>query len=146
MRLDSDIKDFIDLLNKHEIEYLLVGGYAVIYYKVQRYTRDIDFFIRPVKPNAEKMLLVMQEFGMGSLGLTADDFLDDLIIQIGFEPNRIDILKSVSGLEFIECYKNREIAALEDGTQLNIISKDDLIKSKLAAGRDKDKYDISELR
>ena len=146
MRLDSDIKDFIDLLNKHEIEYLLVGGYAVIYYKVQRYTRDIDFFIRPVKPNAEKMLLVMQEFGMGSLGLTADDFLDDLIIQIGFEPNRIDILKSVSGLEFIECYKNREIAVLEDGTQLNIISKDDLIKSKLAAGRDKDKYDISELR
>lgn len=146
MRLDSDIKDFIDLLNKHEIEYLLIGGYAVIYYKVQRYTRDIDFFIRPVKPNAEKMLLVMQAFGMGSLGLTADDFLDDLIIQIGFEPNRIDILKSVSGLEFIECYKNREIAVLEDGTQLNIISKDDLIKSKLAAGRDKDKYDISELR
>ena len=145
MKLDSDIKDFIVLLNKHEIEYLLIGGYAVIYYKVQRYTRDIDFFIRPVKSNAEKMLVVMQEFGMGSHGLTADDFLDDLIIQIGFKPNRIDILKSVSGIDFLECYENREVATLEDGTQINIINKADLIKSKLAAGRDKDKYDVSEL-
>ena len=145
MKLESDIKDFIDLLNKHDIEYLLIGGYAVIYYKVQRYTRDIDFLIRPVKSNAEKMLLVMQEFGMGSLGLTTDDFLDDLIIQIGFEPNRIDILKTASGIEFEDSYKNREIATLEDGTQINIINKQDLIRSKLAAGRDKDKYDVSEL-
>ena len=145
MKLESDIKDFIDLLNKHDIEYLLIGGYAVIYYKVQRYTRDIDFLIRPVKSNAEKMLLVMQEFGMGSLGLTTDDFLDDLIIQIGFEPNRIDILKTASGIEFEDSYKNREIAILEDGTQINIINKQDLIRSKLAAGRDKDKYDVSEL-
>jgi len=145
MKLDNDIRDFIVLLNKYDIEYLLIGGYAVIYYKVQRYTRDIDFLIRPAKSNAEKMLLVMQEFGMGSLGLTTGDFLDELIIQIGFEPNRIDILKSASGIDFVESYKNREIAVLEDGTQINIISKQDLIKSKLAAGRDKDKYDVSEL-
>jgi len=145
LELDKDIREFISLLNKHQIEYLLIGGYAVIYYKVQRYTRDIDFLIPPVEANAKKMLKVMEDFGMASLGLKEKDFLDDLIIQIGFEPNRIDIIKSIPGIEFNDAFKNRVIAILKDGTAVNIISKSDLIKNKAASGRDKDKHDISEL-
>ncbi len=145
MRLDRDIRDFVTLLNKHGVEYLLIGGYAVIYYKVQRYTRDFDLLIPPNPSNAEKMTTVLKEFGMESLDLKQSDFLDDLIIQIGFEPNRIDILKSAPGIDFEKSYKNKVIATLDDGTKINIISKPDLIKGKCASGRDKDKYDISEL-
>lgn len=145
MKLDPDIQEFITLLNKNQVKYLLIGGYAVLFYKVQRYTRDIDFLIDPNLDNAKKMVKVLEEFGMGTLGLKEEDFMDDMIIQIGFEPNRIDILKSAPGIVFAEAYKNRQTGKLEDGTTINVISKNDLIKNKKVIGRDKDRFDVSEL-
>ena len=143
--LSKEFKEFAKLLNDQKVEYLLVGGYAVVLYGYVRYTGDIDFWINPTEENANRIVEVLDRFGFGSLNLTMKDFTkDDQIIQLGYPPNRIDIITSVTGLTFTECYPKRNIFSIE-GVEVQTISLEDLKKNKKASGRYKDLDDLENL-
>ncbi len=96
MKLNQEFKEFVELLNCHKVEYLVVGGYAVGFYGHPRYTGAIDIWVLPAKTNSEKLMKVLRDFGFGSLNLDAATFQEnDTVVQFGYEPNRIDILTSV---------------------------------------------------
>ena len=143
--LTPDFKEFIKLLNFHKVKYLLIGGYAVGYHGYVRATVDIDIWI-PININtAEKMEIIVSEFGFSVSKLNKELFLkEDKVIQMGNPPFRIDILTSISGVNFEECYPKRIIDKI-DGIKVNIIDLDNLRKSKKAAGRDKDLLDLKRL-
>lgn len=145
MELDQDFKEFIQLLNLNKVEYLVVGGYAVTAHGYPRYTGDIDFWIRPEKGNANKLIKTLTDFGFGSLDINEDDLLKkDFIIQLGYPPNRIDILTGVSGLTFDECWVEKKEFIFENEA-INFISLHHLKINKKASGRDKDNLDLRNL-
>lgn len=145
MVLNKDFREFIQLLNDHDVLYLVVGGYAVAFHGYPRYTKDIDIWIWLDKSNAEKILQVLKDFGFGSLDLTVDDFLDpEQVIQLGYPPNRIDILTDLKGINFKECYSSRVEVKIE-GTNINFIDLENLKKNKKALGRYQDLADLENL-
>lgn len=145
MILSKDFKELLELLNAHKVEYLVVGGYAVVFHGYPRFTGVLDIWVNPTEENAGKVLKAIQEFGFGSLGLSLNDFYNiDSVVQMGYSPCRIDIMTSVSGIEFIESYKNKEVKEI-DGIEIPIINLSDLIKNKKATGRFKDLDDIENL-
>ena len=145
MELNQDFKEFIELLNVNEVEYLVVGGYAVGFHGHPRYTGDIDFWVAISRENAEKIIVVLRDFGMGVLALQAEDFMkEDMIIQIGYEPNRIDILTSVTGISFEECYSQKVRAEFDDIT-VDFLDIRNLKINKAASGRGKDLGDLENL-
>lgn len=138
----EDFKDFIRLLQKHEVEYMIVGAYAVAIYSRPRFTQDLDFWVSSSKENAAKLIKVVNEFG-DALGLSEDDFMTEgKIIQFGVAPIRIDIITSIEGVNFLEAYKNKKTYTFDDIDNVNYISLDDLIKNKKSVGRKKDIDDI----
>lgn len=146
MELNKDFKEFVKLLNDNQVEYLTIGGYAVAYYGFPRYTGDIDFLVGTDERNAKKIIKVLKEFGFDGLNLTIVDFTNaDNVIQLGFPPCRIDILTTIEGLNFQECFNNRNILELED-IIINFIDFSSLLKAKEIANRPKDKIDIQELK
>lgn len=145
INLPQDFKEFLQLLNDHEVKYLLVGGYAVGYHGFPRATVDMDIWVAINPKNAQKMVAVLEEFGFNFPELNVDLFLEqDKIIRMGVPPMRLEILTTVSGVEFEICYQNRIIAEL-DGVQIDMIGLDDLKRNKLAAGRHKDLNDLENL-
>lgn len=145
MNLNKDFREFIESLNANEVRYLVVGGYAVAIHGHPRYTKDIDVWIDCRPKNAEHVVNALQDFGFGSLGLTASDFLEpDQIIQLGYPPNRIDLLTSVPGVEFDSCF-SRRITVDVGETKALFISLPDLIQAKLASARAQDIADVDNL-
>ena len=143
--LTKDFREFIGLLNEKKVEYLLVGGYAVILHGYPRYTGDIDFWINPTHENGEKVLSVLDAFGFGSLKLVASDFRkEDQIIQLGYPPLRIDLMTSIAGLSFQKSYPSSVIFEI-DGLPIRTISKNHLKENKRASGRHKDLDDLEHL-
>ena len=145
MVLNKDFREFIVLLNAHNIKYLVVGGYAVTVHGYPRYTNDIDIWFWIDKSNAENLIKVLKDFGFGSLDITTDDFLNpNKVIQLGYPPNRIDLLTSISGVEFEDCYPKRVTIDIA-GIKIDFIDMDNLKKNKLATGRHKDLNDLENL-
>ncbi len=145
MELNQDFKEFIELLNKHNVKYLVVGGYAVGFHGYPRFTGDIDFWIAISKDNAAKIVLVLNEFGFASLDFKSDDFLEaNNIIQLGYEPTRIDILTSLSGVQFDDCYQHAVDANFE-GLKIKFIDLKNLRINKASTGRAKDLGDLENL-
>jgi len=145
MDLNQDFKEFIELLNLHKVKYIVVGGYAVGFHGYPRYTGDIDLWIAISKENTDKIIEVLNEFGFQTLSLVAEDFQkEDLVIQFGYEPNRIDILTSVTGLNFDECF-NESIIANFENLIIRFLDLKNLKKNKLLTGRQKDLGDIENL-
>jgi hypothetical protein len=127
------------------VTYLLVGGYAVGYHGFPRYTGDIDFFVAIQRENAKKLLQVFRDFGFGDLGLVEQDFLqEDYVIEIGREPQKIQVLTGIDGVTFSECYRAR-VECFYEGLRLKVISRSDLICNKRVSGRPKDLIDLAEL-
>lgn len=146
MKLSKDFQDLLVLLNQHSVRYLVVGGYATSVHAVPRYTKDIDIWVERSPENAKALIAALQAFGFGSLGLTPDDFqADDTIVQLGYEPNRVDLLTSLKGVEFAPCYQRRLEAEVE-GIQVPFIASSDLISNKAAVGRSQDIADIEQLK
>ena len=144
-RLPKDFKDFLQLLNAHEAEYLLIGGYAVGYHGYPRATADMDIWINPIVQNIKKIIDVLIEFGFSPQDLTADIFLQkDKIVRLGQPPLRIEILTSISGVEFSDCYKDK-IDDEIDGVKIKIINLKNLKLNKKAANRFKDLDDLEKL-
>jgi len=145
MTLDKDFEDFVFLLNKYDVNYMIIGGYALAFHGRPRHTGDLDIWIDVSEENAHKMFNVINEFGLASLGLKIEDFLEKgIITQIGYPPLRIDILNEIDGVEFNEAYQNKLIIDI-DGLPISYISLDDLIKNKQVSGRQRDLSDVSEL-
>lgn len=142
---NEDFAAFINALDSHNLRFLIVGGYAVAFHGYARYSGALDFFVAVDAANAAGLVAAFQDFGFGSLGLTEIDFLaPNLVIEIGREPRKIQVLTGIDGVEFEEAFENHETHALRDQS-VPIISKADLIRNKRASGRPKDLLDVEEL-
>jgi predicted nucleotidyltransferase len=139
------LRRVFELLNKNDVKYMIVGSYALSIYSKPRFTNDIDVFILVDRTNSDKMIKSLLEFGFEHLDITAEDLnKPDQIIQLGYAPNRIDILTSIDGVNFSEAYERRTIGKY-GGQIVNFISKDDLIINKKTTGRKKDLDDLEYL-
>jgi hypothetical protein len=145
IQLPHDFKEFLKLLNAHEVEYLLIGGYAVGYFGYPRATADMDIWIAMHPTNADKIVTVLKEFGFNPPELSPELFLKEWqIIRLGVPPVRIEISTTISGVDFSECFVERVIGKL-DGEQVNLISLDHLKVNKKASGRHQDLADLENL-
>lgn len=145
MKLGKDLREFIELLNSRNVDYIIVGGHAVAFHGHPRFTGDIDFLVRPSLENAERLIGAMREFGFSDPGLSVADFMrPNTVVQIGYPPNRIDVLTSISGVEFEEAWSGTASGDL-DGLPVVFLGLDALLKNKRASGRDRDLADVSKL-
>ncbi|MEZ6062192.1 MAG: hypothetical protein R3C19_17775 [Planctomycetaceae bacterium] len=145
MDLAPDFKEFVALLNKHEVRYLVVGGYAVAFHGHPRYTKDLDVWLDATADNATRVLNALDEFGFGELQLAVDDFLvPGFVIQLGRPPNRIDMLTSLKGVDFSECYERR-VACRAGEIETDFLDLESLKRNKRAVGRLQDQADLDEL-
>lgn len=143
--MNPDFKELLQLFNASHVEYLIVGGYAVIEYTEPRYTKDLDIWVRAEPTNAERVFASLAHFGAPLADMSAADFAEEgFVFQIGAAPVRVDILMSVSGISFSDAWNNR-VAIDFDGLPVWIIALQDLITTKRAAGRPQDLQDVSSL-
>ena len=146
MLASSDFRELLKLFEKHNIRYLVVGGYAVMKYSEPRFTKDLDIWIATDPENAHCVYEALKEFGAPLAGLTANDFVQkEYFYQMGRPPLRIDIMMSIPGIEFDEAWQHRKAVELDDHKIL-FISRSDLIRAKEASGRPQDKIDIERLQ
>jgi predicted nucleotidyltransferase len=144
--LSPDFKEFVELLTKNKVEYLIVGGYAVGIHGHPRYTGDLDIWLNPTPTNAQLILICLKEFGFSSFGLKEDDFIKPgNVVQLGYPPLRIDLLTEIDGVTFSESFENRKEIEME-GLIVNFIGYNELIKNKKASGRARDIDDIENLK
>lgn len=145
MTLPEDFEDFLKLLNKYAVEYMVVGGYALAFHGKPRYTGDLDIWIDVSESNADKLVSIIQKFGFGSLGFEREDFLsNNLINQIGYPPLRIDIITSIDGVSFKEAYPQRISYEIDDYS-VNYIGLNHLIENKKVSARKIDVSDVEAL-
>jgi predicted nucleotidyltransferase len=143
IQLPPDFKEFLKLLNSNDVEYLVIGGYAVNYYGFPRATADLDIWIAMHPENANRIAGVLQTFGFTQANPEA--FLEPRkIIRMGVPPVRLEILTSISGVDFADCYRRRTRVEL-DGISVPLIHLEDLKRNKLASGRLKDRLDLENL-
>jgi hypothetical protein len=141
----QDFKEFVGLLNAHQVEYLVVGGYAVALHGHPRFTGDLDVWVNPNAGNAARLLKVLDEFGFGGFHLKIEDFTTEgRVLQMGHPPFRIDLLTTVDGVRFGDCWPGRVTVQYEDQL-VHFIGLEDLRKNKKAVGRPKDLDDLSNL-
>jgi hypothetical protein len=145
MKLDKDFNEFVELFVANGVRFLVVGGYALAAHGYPRATDDFDAWVWANSENAEKIVECLAEFGFGKLNLSADDFTTpDRVVQLGYPPYRIDIITSITGVEFENAWANRWVIDV-DGLQVPFIGRDDLLKNKRATGRPKDLLDVEYL-
>lgn len=145
MKVSKDFEEFFVSLNKNEVNYLVVGGYAYAIHAEPRFTKDLDIFIQREEKNASALLHALKEFGRDLEGLEESDFLiPDQVVQLGYPPFRIDLLTSISGVEFEDAWKNKVTGRYGD-EQVYFIGKEDLIKNKKSSGRKSDLDDLDRL-
>jgi hypothetical protein len=144
--LPPDFKDFLKLLNSKQVEYLLIGGYAVGYYGYARATADMDIWVAINPDNATRVAEAIQEFlGYPAEGATAALFLqENKVARMGLPPFRIEVLTTISGVDFAECYAQRTVEVFDD-VPVNLISLRHLKINKKASGRLRDLNDLEHL-
>ncbi len=145
IHLPSDFKEFLKLLNAHQVEYLLIGGYAVGFHGYPRATVDMDIWIAMNPANSQRIVTVLKEFGFDLPELSPELFLKEWqIIRLGVPPVRIELATTLSGVNFDECYAERVVDIL-DGVKVNLISLNHLKINKKASGRHQDLADLENL-
>ncbi len=145
--LNEDFLDFLKLFNEFQVEYILVGGYAVIFHGYNRTTGDLNIWVKPNINNYGKMMVAFKAFGLSPFNMTVDLFLNSRendVFTFGRPPVSIDILTKVKGLEFEKAFTNSSMVIF-DGIEVNMIDVRDLKKAKMAAGRAKDMDDLEHL-
>jgi len=145
IHLPSDFKEFLKLLNAHQVEYLLIGGYAVGFHGYPRATVDMDIWISMNPANSQRIVTVLKEFGFDLPELSPELFLKEWqIIRLGVPPVRIELATTLSGVNFNECYAERVVDIL-DGVKVNLISLKHLKINKTTSGRHQDLADLENL-
>jgi len=142
MNVEKDYEDLLRLFNKNKVKYFIIGAYAVAFYARPRYTKDIDILVEPDIRNGERIINALKEFGFKSLKLSARDFSKKgRIVQLGYDPVRVDIITSIPGANFKEMWKNKIISRYGN-EKVFFIGQKDLIKIKKISGREQDKIDV----
>ena len=144
---NDDFRDFIQALNDNHVEYILVGGYAVILHGYRRTTGDMDIWVNRTKENYSKLTNAFLQFGLPVFDMTEERFLDAATVDVfsyGRPPVSIDIITKLKGIEFDEAF-SRSLQFDENGVLIRFIHLNNLIQTKKAAGRHKDLDDIEKL-
>ncbi len=145
MEIQPDFKELLELFNAHNVEYLVVGGYALAFHGAPRFTGDIDLWIKADCKNARRILAALREFGFESLDLCEDDFVStDKVVQLGVPPVRVDIMSSLTAVSWEKAVCDK-VAGKYGDTPVYFISKDDLVFNKRSLGRKKDLADLEAL-
>ncbi len=143
--MHSDLIDILRVFNLYKVEYLIIGGYAVIFHTEPRFTKDLDIFVRASQENARRVFQALRAFGAPLSGLTEKDFeLEGYWYQIGASPVRVDVLMAIDGVKFEDAWARRVESTIGDA-RAPFISKEDLITTKKAAGRPQDLLDVDAL-
>ncbi len=145
MEVQSDFEELLSLFNEFRVEYVIVGGYALAFHGAPRFTGDLDILIRPVLPNAARVVAALERFGFGSAGLKAEDFVRaERVVQLGVPPVRVDIMTSLSGVATDEAF-----ASKVEGTYGNVkvffIGRAQFVANKRSVGRKGDMADLEAL-
>ncbi len=145
MKVEKDYEEFLRLFNKNKVRYCIVGAYAVAFYVKPRFTKDMDILVKPSSENARRIVKSLHDFGFKGSKLKDEDFSKPgKIIQLGYEPVRIDVITSIEGCNFEEVWKNKKIG-IYGKQKVFFIGRGQLIKNKKASGRIQDKVDLREL-
>jgi hypothetical protein len=141
--MSSDFDELLNIFNRYEVRYLVVGGHAVMFYSEPRYTKDLDLWIEASEENSARVFRALAEFGAPLSGLTPQDFARaGFFYQIGLPPARIDVLMSLDGVHFEDAWPNRNESPI-GSARASFISRADLIKNKRATGRPIDLHDLT---
>ena len=142
MHLIPDLREFIELLNSENVRYLVIGGWAFNRYAEPRFTGDIDFFVASDSENERCLRNVLERFGFGAV-LPPEDrpLFEKKVLMLGRPPNRIDLLREISGIDFNTAWAAREQGKLDE-LSMFFISREHLVLNKKAAGRAKDVADL----
>jgi len=144
--MPEDLKELLRAFNDQAVKFLIVGGYAFGVHAEPRATKDLDIFVRSDEENSNAVFRALAQYGAPLGGLTPSDFMDGTTFQIGQPPARIDILQHIDGVTFDEAWENRIEGIIDGQVQAAVISRDDLIRNKLASGREQDILDVKKLR
>jgi hypothetical protein len=146
MKTEKDFEELLKLFNKNKVRYCIVGAYAVAFHAEPRYTKDMDIFVEPDKDNARRIIRSLKEFGFGSLSLEEKDLIrKGRVIQLGYEPLRVDLMTSIDGCGFKEVWAGR-VTGIYGKQKAIFIGLNELIKNKKKSGRKQDDVDISILK
>jgi len=146
MNIQPDFKELLRLLEKHKVEYMIIGGYAVAFFGYPRFTKDIDIFFEISKDNICNLMKALIEFGFPQNDLEENIFLSKgNVITFGVAPVRVDLLNEINGIEFSNA-KGRRVRGKYGDVEVYFIGKEDLIKNKLSTDRLHDKADAEELK
>lgn len=146
MNLTKDLKDILRTFNANAVKYLIIGGHAIGVHAEPRTTKDLDLFIRSDPENAQAVFRALAQFGAPLAGLSPEDFSDGTTYQMGQPPERIDILQKIDGVSFDEAWGNRIEGTIDGVISVCVISREDMIRNKLASGRLQDLADVEKLR
>ena len=141
-------KKFLHLLIKHKVDFMLIGGYAVIIYGYERGTSDMDIWLKPDNENRDKFIAALREHGIREdvLGeVSKMDFTEVRIMHIGEKPNKIDFLTKVHGLNFDEANEKKKLLSIGE-QKIPVINYHHLITLKILAARPQDKADVDILQ
>ncbi len=142
MEVQQDFRDLLALFNKHKVDFIIVGAYALGYHGAPRYTGDLDIFIKPDPVNARNIMQALSDFGFGSVGLTETDFNEEAkVVQLGVPPVRVDIITSITGVSWDQAWSGR-VKGLFGDLEVHYIGREDFISNKRSLGRKKDIADL----
>jgi hypothetical protein len=145
LMLNKDFRKFLESLNSNKVKYLLVGGYAIALHGHPRYTKHLDIWCEMSEENASNLIKALDDFGFGGVDVSKEDFLQEgMVVQLGYPPNRIDLINSPDGVDFEECYRARLKIEI-DGLSIFVIDLENLKKNKRASGRLQDLADLEKL-
>ncbi|MEI6565022.1 MAG: nucleotidyl transferase AbiEii/AbiGii toxin family protein [bacterium] len=145
MEIQPDFRDLLKLFNDHEVEFLVVGGYALAFHGAPRFTGDLDLFIRPSPSNARRVLDALNDFGFSFPNITLDDFqIPDNVVQLGVPPIRIDLMTSISGVSWAEA-ESHKVPGMYGDIPVVYLGRAEFVQNKHATGRKKDLADLEAL-
>ncbi|MCD6413463.1 MAG: nucleotidyltransferase [Elusimicrobia bacterium] len=146
MRAEKDFAELLKLLRKNRVKFCIIGAYAVAWHARGRYTKDLDILVEPTLENGKRIIKALKEFGFRDKFLTVDVFLDrKAIIQIGYEPVRVDLLTEIEGVSFDEVWAGR-VKGVYGDVEVYYIGLDELIKAKKKSFRKTDEVDLEILK
>jgi predicted nucleotidyltransferase len=145
IQIPKDFREFLQLLNENNVDFIIVGGYAVAFHGAPRYTGDIDIYVKREKENGKRIIAALEHFGFIDIGLKPEDFSEEnKIFQLGYPPLRIDILTDIDGLSWGEALAGAVEYIIDDLT-CKFIGEKELIFNKRKTGRHQDLADIDAL-
>lgn len=146
LELNRDLRELLKCFRSHDVRFLLVGGHAVSFHGYPRFTKDLDIWVESTESNALCVVEALRAYGLDFAELGTDMFTQNgRMTQMGIEPNRVDILNHIKGVDFADCFERSDSIAV-DGVDIPVISKQDLIRNKLATGRPQDLADADYLQ